>query len=90
MAKKDLWFRAKNYGWGWYPASWQGWLVIGIYILIVFGLIRLNEVGFETEDPESVTNTFLPVVILTAILILVSYLKGEKPEWRWKGKPIRK
>jgi hypothetical protein len=21
------WFRRKSFGWGWSPASWQGWLV---------------------------------------------------------------
>ena len=35
--KKKLWFKAKNYGWGWYPASREGWLVTGAYLLIVIG-----------------------------------------------------
>jgi hypothetical protein len=25
---EKLWFRAKRYGWGWTPTSWQGWLVM--------------------------------------------------------------
>jgi predicted GH43/DUF377 family glycosyl hydrolase len=26
--KRIFWFRAKEYGWGWYPATWEGWLVL--------------------------------------------------------------
>ena len=22
---QKLWFKAKLYGWGWYPCSWEGW-----------------------------------------------------------------
>ena len=25
---KQLWFRAKSYGWGWTPITWQGWAVL--------------------------------------------------------------
>ena len=29
--KKEYWFAAKTYGWGWgLPTVWQGWLVYGI------------------------------------------------------------
>ena len=33
MSKK-YWFKAKQYGWGWSPSSWQGWAVICLYISI--------------------------------------------------------
>jgi len=29
------WFRRKLYGWGWTPATWQGWLTLLIFILII-------------------------------------------------------
>ncbi len=28
------WFKAKNYGWGWYPATWQGWLILAGFIYL--------------------------------------------------------
>lgn len=32
--KKDYWFPAKLYGWGWgFPTVWQGWLVFVCYAL---------------------------------------------------------
>jgi len=30
-----LWFKAKRYGWGWTPACWQGWLVLGVYFAVL-------------------------------------------------------
>ena len=37
----QLWFKAKKYGYGWYPATWQGWLVILVYLTILGLLIYL-------------------------------------------------
>ena len=85
MDKKPLWFKAKNYGWGWYPVTWQGWLVLAVYLLVIFGtvftLIQLN-VG-----PDIAPLIFLPVIALaTVVMIIICFKTGEKPEWRW-GKP---
>jgi hypothetical protein len=39
--EKKLWFKAKRYGWGWTPVTWQGWVAVLVYvaILIRFGTI---------------------------------------------------
>ncbi len=76
-----LWFKAKTYGYGWYPVSWQGWLTIIIFIAAVFG----NFVRFyRTVPPNQVPVDFLiETGLLVAILILVCVMKGEKAGWRW-------
>jgi len=28
MKGRNYWFKAKNYGLGWTPASWQGWIIL--------------------------------------------------------------
>jgi len=34
--ESEYWFPAKHYGWGWgFPITWQGWLVLIAYILLV-------------------------------------------------------
>jgi len=84
MKTTKLWFRRKWYGWGWYPATWQGWTVTGIYLALVIGCAltvngasSMNEVAF----------TFLlPVALLTIAFIRIAYATGEKPTWQW-GKP---
>lgn len=83
MANK-LWFRAKRYGWGWYPLTWQGWLILVMY---VFGLL-----GFAIEARQNIKtgnltiNFWINYVVLTSLLIAICYLKGEHPHWRWGDK----
>ncbi len=78
---KGYWFKAKLYGWGWTPVRWQGWAVIGVYILatILFSLTIDNN-----SPPREVMFTFvLPVVFLTVLLFRICYRKGERPHWQW-------
>ena len=43
MKNKKIWFKAKRYGWGWYPSTWQGAVCIFIWvILFVFGIIKMD------------------------------------------------
>ena len=85
---KGYWFKRKLYGWGWVPAKWQGWFVIFLYILLVLSLVLVREENIP-GNPDSGSNflTFaLPIIVLTILLIVVAYKKGEKPCWQW-GKP---
>lgn len=83
--KNKLWFKAKNYGWGWYPITWEGWTVIIVYILFI--VYRGNTVSklFDTQT-SFVFRYFFEVLFLTIPLLTVCYLKGERPEWRWGKK----
>ena len=78
MSNSRPWFKAKTYGWGWGPAAtWQGWLVYACYGM----LVGASAVLFRPErDPVAFA---LSVVGLTAALVGVCMLKGEKPGWRW-------
>lgn len=83
---KRFWFRAKRYGFGWEPATWEGWVIMMLWTALVVG-------GFVVVDAHShsISDTLLIVVpntlIVTAMLLVVCYLTGEKPRWRWGGKP---
>jgi len=77
---KKIWFRAKRYGYGWgLPCAWQGWVVMVGYIALIwvgaFLWGQWTEIGYWIGY----------VVALTAVLIVVCFLKGEKPRWRWGG-----
>ncbi len=79
-----IWFKRKTYGWGWYPSTWQGWLVIAIYIAIIFALGLTID---ENSTQKEVNLIFvLPVLIATTALVTISYKKGEKPRWQWGEK----
>lgn len=88
---KGYWFKRKLYGWGWMPVKWQGWCVIFLYILLMLSLVFTREEAIP-GNPDSGSNflTFaLPIIVLTILLIIVAYKKGEKPRWQW-GKPKNK
>ena len=73
---KTIWFPAKKYGWGWgLPNCWQGWLVVAAYLaLLCAGAILISK---QIEIFLAYTT------VLSIILMVICYLKGEKPRWRW-------
>jgi hypothetical protein len=76
---KKIWFKRKLYGWGWYPSTWEGWLVIVVWaVFFTFAMISLDHEAFKNA---------LFIFLSTMMLIVVCYKKGEKPRWQW-GKRI--
>lgn len=83
MLVSKPWFRAKKYGWGWgLPLTWQGWAVLAVYLgFIVYDFQRIDSHSHSGSD--TLIN-FVPEVILASIiLVIICYLTGEKPKWRW-------
>ena len=72
---KKIWFKRKLYGWGWTPTTWEGWLVILLWIIIFVSLV-------QTMDHEWLKNIIF-IIIMISILIFICYKKGEKPKWQW-------
>jgi uncharacterized membrane protein YhaH (DUF805 family) len=77
--EKKLWFRRKLYGWGWTPCTWEGWLVLLVWV--VFFTLAVSMM-----DHEGLKN-LLFIFLSTIFLIWVCYKKGEKPKWQW-GKRV--
>ncbi len=85
MENKTLWFRAKRYGYGWYPVTWQGWAIIALYVVGLLGSVYTFNPSFEHQDTVPV-GFLVQVVVLTIFLISICAAKGEKAKWRWGGK----
>jgi hypothetical protein len=77
---RTYWFPAKRYGWGWGPPStWQGWIVLLAYVVLVLGGIPFVQVsGGSFLYPAY-------VLVLTIVLVAICWLTGEPPRWRWGG-----
>ncbi|MEK7628737.1 MAG: hypothetical protein AAB421_04985 [Patescibacteria group bacterium] len=85
--KKQRWFKAKEYGWGWQPVTWQGWSIVFLWACAIAGAFYWFD--GESYSASDTLGSFVPfVALLTALLAVVSALTGEKPEWRWAGKKV--
>lgn len=79
---KKLWFKRKTYGWVWAPSSWEGWLVIAVYVaLLIKTFVRIDSTAHSMSD--SLIAFVVPFVVSTIVLIGVCYWKGETPKWMW-------
>lgn len=79
---EGYWFKRKLYGWGWYPASWQGWLVtLGAAAVVLLNALRF-EYGGHPES-EVVKQVLLPTCVVVVVLIIVCFKTGESPRWQW-------
>ena len=76
MSDGPGWFAPKRYGFGsGLPISWQGWLVLLVYLAIVLAaLLLLGE-----KNPA----TIAVIVIATAVLLVITS-KTTRGGWRWR------
>lgn len=78
---EGFWFRRKLYGWGWTPAKWQGWAVIGGFVFfVIFQAILLN---YTPQSNTDITLYLLTVFFSVIALLLICKITGEKPKWQW-------
>lgn len=91
--QSKLWFKAKRYGWGWTPVTWQGWLITLVFALL-YTLLSIAFIGWLGAATEAFavdyrglslsTLEFLAAfTLLTHALIRICTRFGEKPGWRW-------
>jgi len=82
----NIWFKRKTYGWGWTPVTWQGWLLVVGYIILVL----LLSLAVEGESKrEALLFFILPFVLLTITLIRICYKTGKSPRWQWGGDSLK-
>lgn len=85
MENKKLWFKAKRYGWGWYPISWEGWVIILMYVAVITKGFVLADINSHSDSDTLIV--FAPIfIVATGLLLVICYRKGEYPHWSW-GEP---
>lgn len=75
------WFKAKQYGWGWYPASWQGWLILFVYTVVISLAAVL--LGSRIEIDAYFVGAIALTIGATIGLIIICWKTGEHPKWSW-------
>lgn len=84
---KRVWFRRRRYGWGWYPAIWQGWLAT-LFFAAVFAARLFLVRPAHRPDNEVLLTIILPAVIWVLIFITVAWRTGEEPHWQWGKRKV--
>jgi hypothetical protein len=80
------WFKAKKYGWGWYPATWEGWAVTLLWTIAFIRVLALFAERMVAGEVSSLA-WFLPlIVVLVGALLLTCWATGEPARWRWGEK----
>lgn len=78
MEELSFWFPAKRFGWGWGPPRrWQGWAVLLFWLAtLILGIVCL--LSYHVRP----LGVFGYVLLMTAVLFLICYIKGEPLRWR--------
>lgn len=77
---KGYWFKRKLYGWGWIPATWEGWLTTLIFVIAIVFVVQEIVEKHGMGVTWGYWTTFALLIIL---LFLIGYKKGERPKWQW-------
>lgn len=85
MSKHKLWFKARWFGWGWYPATWEGFAVLGAWLTVMLFIFR--HIDRESHSASDTLIGFvLPLFLSILVLIAICWKTGERPRWRWAGR----
>jgi hypothetical protein len=71
---EGYWFKRKLYGWGWTPATKEGWFLLALYIFSILYVVRTT---------IEVQQALLELAIITILFLFIVYRKGEPPKWQW-------
>lgn len=79
-----LWFKAKRYGYGWTPCSWEGWAVTLVFVVLaVIPATSQTWLGIATWSLGDMLFTVAWYVLLVILVIRICSARGEPARWRW-------
>jgi hypothetical protein len=87
MAKDNKYYmKRRRYGWGFMPTSWQGWLFLALQLAVL--LVAATFLPAKPQQPTSsqLAKYILLVGLVVITIILVAFMVGPKPHWRWGKK----
>jgi len=86
---QQYWFKANKNGYGWHPANWKGLTILFLYF--IFLVQSFFQIDMQSHSVSDTLIGFFPRFLLfTAILTVITYLKGESITWGAKGKDQHK
>jgi len=79
---EHYWFRRKIWGWGWVPATWEGWTTLAVFIAVLIAMVTSFA---RTTNPSDAEMWYFAgkVFLWAAVLLIVCYVTGEPPRLQW-------
>jgi len=80
-----VWFKARSYGWGWTPVSWEGWAATAVSLLLI-GLgvaVFILRMRSGADIRVTLIGFLLWNFAVAGALMAVAAVTGESPRWRW-------
>lgn len=79
----SYWFKRRRYGWGWTPVTWQGWSVLGVFLVYAIGTSVLLSLTTTLTDLQFIF-TYLTLLSLgLAVMLWLTMKHSPKGKWRW-------
>ena len=79
---EKYWFKRKRYGWGWTPATWQGWLSVSVFVSVLL-LASLSLLPEQNPQPAKFV---LVAVAATFCFLMLCVRTGESLRFQWGDK----
>lgn len=78
------WIAPRRYGYGsGLPIAWQGWVVLGLYMLICIGAMPLM-LFIISSNPAIGIVTAIGIMFLATVILFVICASKTKGGWRWR------
>jgi len=78
MKLNKYWFKPKNYGYGVYPATIEGWLLTFLYLFFIFLM------GYYFIEVDKKWFSFFFYIIIFSTIFVYTSRKKTKEEWKWR------
>ncbi len=80
MFGNPKWFKRRKYtGWGLTPATWQGWVYLGVLIcIVIFVSLLVTLLQIKTSHQILIILSTLIIIIIDAIGIIIKMNKDER------------
>jgi hypothetical protein len=75
----EFWFKPRSFGYGATPTTWEGWLVVAAYLLVVAGCVAFT---MRDKTFSSWVGGVAGIAIATTVMTAAAWLKTDG-QWIW-------
>ena len=77
------WFKQRRFGFGATPVTWQGWVFVLVFLVVVLGCMSLVMLAGSYNSPAGAIAALIGILAALAVMMVVGWRKTEGG-WRWR------